>query len=62
MKGMSSQRERIDVKLARQLYDRLRNWPAVARELRRRNGQSFQPGSICAAVRWVDRGFAGTRV
>lgn len=59
---MASRRERIDVNLARRLYDRLRSWPAVAQALRRKNGQSFQPGSICAAVRWADRGYAGSRI
>lgn len=58
---MSDRRERIPVERARQLYDQLGTWAAVARVLKRKSGQPFTSTAIAAAVRWDDLGNVGCR-
>lgn len=47
--------EKIDTEKAIELYEKLLNWNEVARQMARRTGAPFQPGSISRAVRNQDR-------
>lgn len=52
----------VPVEEAKELYDKLGSWKAVAEVLKRPNGQPYKWESIWRAVRWKDQGNAGRYV